>query len=68
MNYKKENFSDFDGGQKTSQGKTVNQFSPHDSDLPVRSMIVGCATQINSNCVPIILPNTIHKCKKHLKK
>jgi len=33
-------------------------------DSLVRNVKIGSEFRIDSNCVPIILPNTIHKCKK----
>ena len=63
-NYENLNPSDFSGRSEKIQRKTAEPFSSHDSDFSVCDKQNGGAFQNASNYISIILPNTIHRCKK----
>ena len=65
IGYKKTDFSFFPAASQMMRGKTLDESSPEYDKSQVRDSIAGSAFKENSNCIPIILPNTIHKCRKY---
>jgi site-specific DNA recombinase len=58
------NFSFLDGANKKERRKIHSEFSAEDNNLMVRSIQNGSGFNSSMNYLPIILPNTIHGCKK----
>jgi len=57
-------FSFLDGANKKEQRKILGEFSAEHKNSMVRNIQIGSTFRISSNYVPIILPNTIHGCRK----